>query len=80
MFSTVRNGDAKEKVEKEVPSEPPVNDQQQQVLAKVKATGGVQMMIIPNENQAPSTTKEEEYKASAHRSSWTLVIKVNVER
>ena len=78
--SNVRNGDVKEKVEKEVPPEPPVNDQQQQVLAKVKATGGVQMMIIPNENQAPPTTKEEEPKASAHRSNWTLVVKVNVAR
>ena len=38
------------------------------------------MIIMPKQNQAPPTTKEEETKASAHRSNWTLVVKVNVAR
>ena len=50
--------------------------QQQRNVVKVKATGGVKMMIT---NQAPPTNTEEEIQASAHRSYWTLVHKVNVD-
>ena len=54
------------------------NDEQQNV-AKIKATGGVQMMIIPKENQDPPTKTDEEFQASAHRSNWTLLVKVIIE-
>ena len=86
MFCTNcrRNGDAdlaekleqEEDVREDVREESPVPEpQQQQNVTKVKATGGVKLMII---NQAPPTKKEEEIQASAHRSYWTLVHKVNV--
>lgn len=79
-----RNGDAdlaenveqEEEVREESPvPEPQQQQQQQQNVTKIKATGGVKLMII---NQTPPTKQEEEIQASAHRSYWTLVHKVNV--
>ena len=63
----------------EVEEPPAVDEQQEKNMAKVKATGGVQLMIIPKENQPPPTKDGEEIQASAHRSNWTLVVKVNVD-